>query len=624
MNQLNRAVHIDFHTLPGIDRICEDFDAKEFSQTLKNANVTYINMFARCNIGFSYYDTKVGTKYPGLKGNMLADVIEECHKNEIGVTAYLNIGLNHELCFKHPEYMVIKKDGSVYELGDAKRSFFRQPCYNTGYREHTLSEIDEIVKLNPDGIFCDSAFTHNCYCPRCIERMKNEGVDFNDDEQVTKFASKVRLEFLEQIRERVPQNIRLYFNGPYHLFPQLYSHSEIECLPTHNDWGYEYFASYAPYYRHFGGDKLYMTGRFVDTWGDFGGVRTNAALENDMYDAFMQGYGISIGDHLHPHGKLDEELYQNIGKMFAYAKSVEKWTSNSEVLTDVCILRNNAAIKPDDSARGACRMLAELKISYDIRDENMDLSQYKLLVIPDNIQINEKFAQKLEKFDGAIISCGKSLSNDLKPWKHMQYCGEDASSQVYFKTQSGSVRSGYLASALIKSDYSVSPYINPYFNNIWDGRHGHRYIPPKGETEFSAVVKKDKYAHICFDIFRSYLSYGAVYLKDLIASLVDEFVPDRLILTNDLPSSARTSLLSYGDDRIFMVKATHPELRGSRGIIEEHTVLPKGRKVKIFGKFKNAVTLPEEELVEISICGDYTEITLPEINGFEMILLKTE
>lgn len=622
MNKLNRAIHIDFHTLPGIDKICCDFDAKDFAQTLKGANVTYINMFARCNIGFSYYDTKVGTKYPGLRSNMLADVIEECHKQEIGVTAYINAGLNHELCYQHPEYMVIKKDGSVYTLGNAKNSFFRLPCYNTGYREHIFAEIDEMVALKPDGIFCDSTSSHICYCPKCIERMKTEGVDFTDDQQVAEFADKVRLEFLEQIRERVPKSMRLYFNGPFHLFPHLYSHSEIECLPTCNDWGYEYFGCYAPYYRHFSGDRLYMTGRFVDTWGDFGGVRTNAALENDMYDAFMQGYGISMGDHLHPHGKLDKELYDSIGKMFSYAKSVESWTANSQVLSDVCILRNNAPIKPDDSNRGACRMLAELKICYDIKDENMDLSRYKLLVIPDNVEINDKFKEKLERFEGAVISCGKSLSQELKPWQHIEYCGEDNSSQVYFKTQGGSIRSGYLASALIKSNYSVSPYINPYFNNVWDGRHGYRYIPPKGETEYSAVVKKDRYAHICFDIFRSYLNYGAVYLKELISSLICEFVPDRLILAQDLPSSARTSLLSYGDDRIFMVKTTHPELRGSRGIIEEHTVLPAGKKVKVLGTYKKSVTLPDKNPVEISVSDGYTEITLPEISGFEMILLE--
>ena len=78
LKPIKRAVHFDFHTMPGIDNICENFDAEKFAQQMADANVGYINFFARCNIGFSYYPTKVGTQYPGLKINMLGDVVREC------------------------------------------------------------------------------------------------------------------------------------------------------------------------------------------------------------------------------------------------------------------------------------------------------------------------------------------------------------------------------------------------------------------------------------------------------------------------------------------------------------------------------------------------------------------
>ena len=67
LRKMRRAVHFDFHTMPGIDNICENFDAAAFAQQMADANVDYINFFARCNIGFSYYPTKVGVQYPGLK-----------------------------------------------------------------------------------------------------------------------------------------------------------------------------------------------------------------------------------------------------------------------------------------------------------------------------------------------------------------------------------------------------------------------------------------------------------------------------------------------------------------------------------------------------------------------------
>jgi methionyl-tRNA formyltransferase len=39
---------------------------EEFADQLKDAHIEYVNITARCNMGFSYYNTKVGKKYPGL------------------------------------------------------------------------------------------------------------------------------------------------------------------------------------------------------------------------------------------------------------------------------------------------------------------------------------------------------------------------------------------------------------------------------------------------------------------------------------------------------------------------------------------------------------------------------
>jgi len=57
-------------------------------------------------------------------------------------------------------------------------------------------------------------------------------------------------------------------------------------------------------------------------------------------------------------------------------------------------------------------------------------------------------------------------------------------------------------------------------------------------------------------------------------------------------------------------------------IIEEHNVLPAGRKVKVLGEFNNVVTLPDEKTVSSSFDGRYTEIVLPEITGYQMFKLE--
>ena len=47
MEKLKRALHIDFHTMPGIYDFGRDFDASDFAQTLSAAHITLVNMFAQ-------------------------------------------------------------------------------------------------------------------------------------------------------------------------------------------------------------------------------------------------------------------------------------------------------------------------------------------------------------------------------------------------------------------------------------------------------------------------------------------------------------------------------------------------------------------------------------------------
>ena len=153
--KFRHAVHFDFHTSPGIENILENFDAEKFADQLAAAHVEYINMAARCNMGFSCYNTKVGKKYPGLGDrDPLKEILDACHKRGIGVTAYFNIGLNHEMAADNPGWLKIRKNGVIHEENKFN-NFFRIMCYNSPYREHFLEQIREVCEYDIDGIFCD-------------------------------------------------------------------------------------------------------------------------------------------------------------------------------------------------------------------------------------------------------------------------------------------------------------------------------------------------------------------------------------------------------------------------------------------------------------------------------------
>lgn len=628
MKKIKRAIHFDFHTMPKIDNFGEKFDAADFAERLSDAHVDYINMFARCNIGFSYYPTKIGTPYPGMKGSLLGDVIEECHKRDIGVSAYLNGGLNHQLLIDNPGFMKINKDGTVYKSDRSGDNFFRTPCFNTGYRQHLLSEIKEILSLNPDGIFCDCLIVSSCYCPSCIKKMKEKGIDINDDSQVFAFALDTLRSVFCDIRAAVPRTKRLILNS--HPYDDLYwhqSHVEVECLPTDSQWGYDYFPAIAPYYRHFGDNLIYMNGRFVRSWGDFGGVKTKAAIENDVYDALLYGYAPSVGDHLHPAYGLDDELYDNVKDIYTFVMSLEPYTDNTTPMAEAAILRNkinhkNVLNSLSDSDRGAARMLSELKISYDIVNEDMDLSKYKLLVIPDNIEITDKLNSALCAFGKSILSTGKSI-RDGGIWDYICEFSYDESLHGFYKS-GDSVRAMYTDGIKMKSNFSISDRVEPYFDSGFDGLHSYYYVPYRKSEGFSAAAMCGSRAHISFNIFEAYLRYGAVFHKDLVRKILDALLPQRVISSDSLPASARASLMYGRKHNILHIKTTYPEHRGKIGVVEQHNVLAEGADITVEGEYSGVYAIPLMNEVKFSSFDGKTHITLPQICGYQAFMLKKE
>src|SRR5579875_2687678 len=78
----------------------------------------------------------------------------------------------------------------------------------------------------------------------------------------------------------------IFFNGPIN-FRRVHSirqdlkysnHIEIESLPG-GAWGYGFFEVAVRYLRNLGAETTGMTGRFHRSWGDFGSIRNQAALD---------------------------------------------------------------------------------------------------------------------------------------------------------------------------------------------------------------------------------------------------------------------------------------------------------------------------------------------------------
>lgn len=413
MKKMKRAVHFDFHTLPGIEGLGEKFNAAAFADTLQDSHVGYINFFARCNRGYSYYPTKVGIPYPSKDSQrLLPEIIKECHKRDIGITAYFNSVLSGAVANAHPEWMRKGTDGRPHKTSAL--------CFNTPYGEHLLAEIQEVLTLYPevDGIFADClSFGPVCYCDACRKKMAEQGIDINDTAAVITFDNLSRVEMAHRMRAVIPEGKYFFVNNFDRIWPDdtqsPLTHMEMETLST---WGYDMYPVSVALNRNLYDMTVFMTGRFHNSWGDFGGIASKAALEYDAFSALAYGSEISIGDHLHPYGELEKGLFDMVKPIYEQIKPTEPWTDGATFVPEigvVCKSRSHFFEHDRDYTvyTGAVRMLNELNYQCDIITADDDFSRFKLLLLPDEMPLDEATAQKIKEYianGGKVLSTGNS------------------------------------------------------------------------------------------------------------------------------------------------------------------------------------------------------------------------
>ena len=636
LKPMKRVVHFDFHTMPNIDDFGERFDASEMAERLASSHVAYINMFARCNVGFSYYPTKVGFPYPGYTGNMLGDTVRECHARGIGVIGYIHVGLHHELLRLRPDYARMEKDGTVYNY-KAGANWFRMPCFFGPYVDHVLEEVKEVLALGVDGLFLDGISPRECACPRCLAAMRDAGMDITSDADIRLFAEKAARVFAERIRALVPEDKYLYFKGlPLRVARDLNTHGEIACLAS--NMGYDFFPAQAALARPLYKGRLYMNGRFGYDWGDFGGYKGKASVENDFFEAYMNGFGTTLGDHLHPSEIADEAIYRDIAEIYGAWETLEALAEGTDYVAEIAILSADGTAGA--SHEGAARILSELKYTYNVLSTEDDFSGYPLVILPDDISVDAALGEKLSAYlknGGRVLSSGASgltPSEDgfaLPAWDFV-YRGKDAMEVSYYKMREktdglADMRyEAYAPSLLLgasEGDTVYADHITTYFNREYDGSHWYFYTPPRNQTGYAAaLINRDgNVAHVAFPIFSAFRKTLSRGHKALVGKLLSALLPTPLIRAETLPVTARATVLAGEKATLLCLKVTYPENRGEGGSVEEHTTLPAGRQVSVKGEYAAATLVPCGMPVEMTVKDGYTRLTLPEITGYAVVKL---
>ena len=408
-----RQVHLDFHTSPLIPDVGADFVPTEFAATLAAAHVNSITVFAKCHHGYSYYPTRVGVPHPALKRDLLGEMIAAAHAAGIRAPVYTTLVWDELAWAEHPDWRQVTPEGRLAgQVHTPLEPGWKNLCMNTSYGDYVIAQIDEVMELYPvDGWFIDivSYLGGPCICRTCLAQMQGEGIDPNDPAQLAAFALAAERRFISRctaaIRARQPE-VTIFYNARLRADwdpavgnrPEMddFTHLEIESLPG-GFWGYDHFPLSVRYFQTFGKDLLSMTGRFHTWWGDFGGLRNHAALSFECYQALAHGAANSIGDQLHPRGRLDPTVYARICDVYSEVARREPWCEDTVALPEIGVLLANRGLNThqgafNESDRGALHVLEQGKYQFQFLDAGCDLSPYRLLILPDQAYLDEELA----------------------------------------------------------------------------------------------------------------------------------------------------------------------------------------------------------------------------------------
>ncbi len=653
-----RQVHLDFHTSELVDGIGAQFDPGEFVHTLKQARVNSITCFARGHHGWMYFDTKAfpDRRHPHLRRNLLKEQIDACHKADIRVPIYVTIQWDHYSAQRHLDWLVITDKGTPMGTPVFEPGFYRYLCYNTPYRQFIEAHVREICETLPvDGFFFDIVHDNPCSCFNCRALMRKKALDPANEAHRMRFAHDTMIGWQREMSALVRsyhKTATIFYNaghiGPRHrAMADAFTHWELESLPS-GGWGYLDFPLKVRYTRTLGLDSMGMTGKFHTSWGDFHSLKNPVALQFECYQMLAMGAKCSVGDQLHPTGKIDRATYDLIGSVYREVEKKEPWCTGATGLADVGVLtpeefEHSEQRRIPPAALGAVRMLTEAAVQFDVLDSKSDFSKYKLLILPDRIPADPALASKLIAYvaaGGALLASfasGLSPEGDrfVIPAMGVEYKG-DASYSPDFLVVDGPLSAGLPKTELVmylkgkrvaaRAEAKVLMSIhNPYFNRTWDHFFSHRHTPSSGTDGGPGIVQNGKCIYFMHPVFTQYRENAPLWVKRLVVNAIHQLLPQPLVVLNG-PSSTIATLNQQSAENRWVLHLLHyiPERRGAAfDVIEDIIpVADLGLRVRTDKPVKQVFRAPERTPLDFHQDGVYTVFTLPKLEGHQMIALQ--
>ena len=641
-----RNVYWDFNISPKVPDIAVNFDPEAAGAMLKRAHIQAIYFTSRTMYGYCYYDTKVGVKQPHLQRNLLPEVIDLCHRNDVKVISTFQLLYDDRVAKAHPDWRAVKASGRPY------LTWTMTPlCVNSPYLEkYVLPELAELVEqYDIDGILFDP-IAHGleekwCYCSYCQAKFKKrfgEKIPQNRKSPLGLQCVKWRREILDDFRRscceavhRIKPGLPVTINNAlcgthYPSDPPDYIdflHKEVKMF-TGKHMDISYFSRYLATL-----DKPFrlLPNRFQSGWADWD-LKPVAMLKYEAAAMIANGTTCCVGDQIYPDGRFEEQVYNSIGEVYGFIKQREEFCRQAKPVPYIAILHSEATMNNNDNdlslTLAAHKALVESSIHFNIINEDTllrSLGDYKTLIIPEQNCLSDKVIKAVRDFvkegGGLIASGSTSLSTETGKQRGdfgladvfgVKYQQDYPDTYAYFKVIDESVAAdigtlpmhidGQLLYVKPTSARTLANLVRRAYWKEIPGRFNLGSFAPAGEdTGYPAVTVnqfgKGKAAYISADLFQSYWKKNRVQTKYLVRNLVDLVTADKLL---EVKADASVEVSLFKQDSALVLHLLFyyiaKILDGPRWAVVENIppVHDISVKLKVAGPPQQVVQMPEK------------------------------
>lgn len=649
-----RQIHLDFHTSEKIPGVGSRFDKSQFQDALRRGHVDSVTVFSKCHHGWAYHPSVANEMHPTLKFDLLGAEIEAAHEIGVKTPVYISAGFDEKMARRHPEWLRRKKDDQI----DWTIPGYHEFCMNSPYLDYLVAQVEEVVQnYYCDGIFLDIVGVRVCYCQNCVRTLLDEGKDPYDEKNARELGERVFAEYCRRIREAVDKykpGLPVFHNSGHvrrgrRDLVSYQSHLELESLPT-GGWGYDHFPLSASYSRTLGKDYLGMTGKFHNTWGEFGGFKHPNALRYEEALCVAFGAKCSVGDQLHPDGLFDTATYDLIGAAYSEVEKKEPWLDGVTSVADIAVLSQEAVMnyygdssvtgsKGAPSDVGAVRVLLEGKYLFDVVDCGEDLSKYKLVILPDTVTLDAALTQKLKSFcsrGGKVLAAGESgvdADGNFALDFGSKFVGPCAHRPVYLSPDFDISPLTHSAFVIYDQCYEIEAQgnaplcrLDPYFDRSTFAFCSHQHTPYDRTRSYPAASFGADGAYIGAKLFSEYAKKGSLISKLILHHFIDALLGDSKTLVTDLPAQGVATLMDQTAENRLVCHLLYafPVRRGEGVEVIEDVVPLYGvhASLDLGGRSPKRVYLaPEKRDIDYSFSNGRVSFTLDKLDLHAMIVV---